>query len=80
MFTNKTRQNNVEWKGLSDFADRFVKQSGYSKSEIENYIDWSLKNHKPNFRDTLEQSLWPKQLKQAIKDLDLDPENKYFIP
>lgn len=77
---HKVYNPNDEWKGLSDFADRFVKQSGYSKSEIENYLDWTLKSNKSNLIDTLEQSLWPKQLKQAIKDLDLDPENKYFIP
>ena len=43
-----------------------------SKSEIENYLDWTLKSNKSNLIDTLKQSLWPKQLKQAIKNYLLE--------
>lgn len=69
-----------EWQGLSDFIDRFAKQNGYNKEEVEEMIQWSLEHNKDNLIYTLEQNLWPKQLKQAIKDLNLDPENKYGLP
>lgn len=83
--SNKLYLPNENWGGFDDFLVRFMKKNKYNLNidTIKKDFDRDISrgdSGKQHWIDTLENNLWPKQLKQAIQDLKLDPENKIYIP
>jgi len=70
---------NESWQGVDDFISRYNKKTGHKLSKKD--FEFLINNKRlSSLINTLEMYLWPKQLKQAIIDLNLDPEDEYTLP
>lgn len=69
---------NDDWKGLDDFIIRLSKKMNYDIQDLKDSIKYLIDNSDDSLIYQFEKNLWPKQFKQALKDLNLDPNNKYF--
>ena len=74
---DKIYKPSEDWKGIEDFIQRFCKKNKYSPDEVRKFIE---QGGPQVLLHQFDISLWPKQLKQAIHDLHLDPDKKTFIP
>lgn len=76
-YQDKLYKPSEDWKGIDDFIQRYCKKNKYSPSEVKKYIEIGGKDVLVH---QFELNLWPKQLKQAIQDLQLDVNKKFYIP
>lgn len=73
-----------DWAGMDDFVKRYVKRFRYKKDDeeyVRNTVNDLMKDDegKKTIFSQFEKNMWPKQIKQAIKDLGIDDKN-YFVP
>lgn len=78
---DKVYKPNEDWAGIDDFIKRYAKKLGYEEQYVKDIVVDSMKSDggKETIFSTFEKNLWPKQMKQAVKDLGIDDKN-YFVP
>ncbi len=70
-----------DWMGMDDFITRYSKKYRDDEDHIRNTVNDFMKTEDgmETIFSQFKKNMWPKQIKQAIKDLGIDDAN-YFVP
>lgn len=81
---DKIYNPNENWAGMDDFVKRFNKRFRYDRSDgdyVKRTVDDYMKTAegRKTIFSQFRKNLWPKQIKQAVKDIGINDAD-YFVP